>query len=114
MIKAKNPIFFPLMREKRAEIRSRKLNEKCGERDSLKDEHMFMKGVIPWYAVILWYGMVWSVRFAMRFQYYALVYFLQNTHSATVTFSCFVATCYMYYFNYSAYMYIKLLYGTIY
>ena len=56
--KGKKPDFFPIMREKRAEIRSRKLNEICGERDSLKDEHMFMRGVIPWYAMLS-YGMVW-------------------------------------------------------
>ena len=49
------------------------MNEICGERDSLKDEHMFMRGVIPWYAMLS-YGMVWfvwSVRYAMIFQYYA-------------------------------------------
>ena len=57
---------------------------------------MLLKRVILWYGMIcyafLCYGMVWKVRYAMRFQWYAMkflcyamVFVVKDKHSATVT-----------------------------
>ena len=57
---------------------------------------MLLKRIILWYGMLFYaflcYGMVWKVRYAMRFQWnamkflsYAMVFVVKDKHSATVT-----------------------------
>ena len=49
------------------------LLKKYGERDSIQDEHMFLKRVILWYA-ILFYAMVWYGMHRMLWDFYAMLH----------------------------------------
>ena len=60
--------------------------ENYDERDGILDEHMLLKRVIVWYA-LLSYGMVWDF-YALLWDLYAMLYYglcyKRNKHSATV------------------------------
>ena len=64
------------------------LSLKYDEQDSVQDKQMFFKRVILWYgmvcyAILVCYGMVWKVWYAMRFQCYAM------------RFLCYAMLCFM-------------------
>lgn len=71
LIKGKKTNWFSLRREKGRNQIQKALLEKYGEHDGKQAEHIRLKRIVLWYAVVcypmVWYGMTWCGVYGMTF-----------------------------------------------